>query len=235
MAPGQFLLDPDPAQAAELAAPGFVVHEVGQGHRVVVDVVGPHVNAGVADRHARLPQVEGQHRQLERHVLHRLVHRRHVVERVLGVGRQAHVGGRHDPGHQLVGGPAGEFHVAAQVQLVPQRDQLGEAVARAHQGDADVLAVQLVDQDVGGQHHDVHPVLGPHHADVGGQVLPPAAQVRLGRSAAQPVGVGPGADHGHVGRRLAAAVDGDVAVGVVGRDDVVGGPVRGRSSARSPR
>ena len=44
MAPGQFLLDPDPAQAAELAAPGLVVHELGQGRRVVVDVVGPHVD-----------------------------------------------------------------------------------------------------------------------------------------------------------------------------------------------
>ena len=74
---------------------------------------------------------------------------------------------------QLVRRPAGELDVPGQAQLVAQRHQLVEAVARADQREGDVVAAELVHHDVGGPHHDVHAVLRAHDADVRGQV--PAA------------------------------------------------------------
>ena len=169
VAPGQFLLDPGPAPLAHLQAPALVVDQRHDGLGVLVHVVGRHVHGGVAGRHPRLAQVEGDHGQLEGHVLHGLVHGRHVVERILGVRRQADVRGRHDPPDQLVGRPAGELHVPGQAQLVAQGDQVVEAVPGADQREGDVVAPELVDHDVGGPHHDVDSVLRAHDADVGGQ------------------------------------------------------------------
>ena len=47
----------------------------------------------------------------------------------------------------LVGRPAGELHVTGQAELVAQRHQVVEAVARADQGEGDVVAAQLVHDD----------------------------------------------------------------------------------------
>ena len=79
---------------------------------------------------------------------------------------------------QLVRRPAGELHVTGQAELVPQRDQLVEAVARADQREGDVVAAELVDHDVGGPDHDVDPVLRAHDADVGHEEPAPPAQLR---------------------------------------------------------
>ena len=56
-------------------------------------------------------EVEGDDRQPEGHVLHGLVHRGDVVERVLRVGRQPDVRGREHVGDVLVRHPAGELDV----------------------------------------------------------------------------------------------------------------------------
>ena len=78
-----------------------------------------------------------------------------------------------------------------QAQLVAQRHQLVEAVARADQRERDVVAAELVHHDVGGPHHDVDAVLRPHDADVGGQE--PAAAAQLGVVRAAPAAApGPG-------------------------------------------
>ena len=110
-------------------------------------------------------------------------------------------------------------------QLIAQRHQVVEAVARADQGEGDVVAAELVHDDVGGPHHDVDAVLRAHDADVGGQEPAAPAQVGVRLAAPQPLGVGSGADDGDVRGALAAPGDGDVPVGVVGGDHVVRGPV----------
>src|SRR5205807_1762517 len=124
-----------------------------------------------------------------------------------------------------VRGAPGELHVASQAQLVPQRHQLVEAVAFADQGEGDVAAVQLVDHDAGGPHHDVHAILRSHDPDVGGQVPAAALLPGVRGAAPQPLRVGAGAHHGDVAGGLAAALDRDLAVGVVGGDHVLRGAV----------
>ena len=69
----------------------------------------------------------------------------------------------------------------------------------------DVVAAELVHDDVGGPHHDVDPVLRSHHADVRGQVPAAPALRRVGLAAPQPVRVGAGADDRDVAGGLAAA------------------------------
>ena len=143
-----------------------------------------------------------------------------------GSGDRPYVGGGQDPGDQLVGRPPGELDMSGQAQFVAQRDQLVEAVARADQREGDVVAAEFVHHDVSGPDHDVDPVLRSHDADVGGEELSPATLGRVGRAALAGVRVRAGADDGDVGRRLPLRPDRDVAVGVVGGDHVVRGPVR---------
>ncbi len=116
--------------------------------------------------------------------------------------------------------------MAGQLELVRQRHQLVEAVALADEREGDVLAPQLVDDDGGGPHHDVHPVLRPHDPDIGGQVLAAAPLGLIRLAALELARVGPGADDCNVRGVLAASVYGDLTVGVVGGDHVVGAAVR---------
>ena len=111
-----------------------------------------------------------------------------------GIRRQADVRGGHDAPDQLVGRPAGELDVPGQAQLVAQRHQVVEAVARADQGEGDVVAAELVHDDVGGPHSDVDAVLRAHDADVGGQEPAAPAQVGVRLAAPQPLRIRSGPD-----------------------------------------
>ena len=91
-------------------------------------VVGLNVNRGVARGHTRFPQVEGDHGKPEGHVFHRLVHRRHVIERILGVWRKTGVRSRHNARDEFIRRPPGELHVTRQAEFVTQCYQVVEAV-----------------------------------------------------------------------------------------------------------
>ena len=83
-----------------------VVEQLGDQAGELALVVRRRVERRVAGRDARLEQVEGDDRAPHRHVLDDLVHRRDVVERVLGIGREADVGGREVARDVLVGDAA---------------------------------------------------------------------------------------------------------------------------------
>ncbi len=74
-------------------------------------------------------------------------------------------------------------------ELVAQRDELGVAVAAAHEGERDVVAPELVHDVVRRAHREVDAVLRAHHPEVGDEVPPAAAQLRAGARAAA---AGPG-------------------------------------------
>ena len=61
--------------------------------------------------------------------------------------------------------PAGELDVVREVELVAERDELVEAVAGPDQREADVVASELVDDDVGRPHDEVDAVLRSHDAE----------------------------------------------------------------------
>src|SRR5262249_40019178 len=147
MAPGQLLLDPRAPHLAHPRPSGLVVHEVNDGRGIVGDVVGPDVNRSVGGRNARLAQVERHDGKPERHVLHRLVHCRHVIQRILGVRRQAYVCRGQYPRDQLIGRPPGELDMARQAQLVAQCDQVVEAITLTNQREGDVVAAKLMYHD----------------------------------------------------------------------------------------
>ena len=114
---------------------------------------------------------------------------------------------------------------ARRAELVPQRHQFVEAVAGTDQREGDVIPAELVHDDVGGPHHDVHAVLRAHDADYAARYSRPrrelgSAAPRLSRS-----GSGPVRTTVTSAGRLAAPRDGDLPVGVVGGDHVIGGPV----------
>ena len=116
--PGQVLLDALPPPATHLGARGRVVDEVDDGAGVLVDVVGPHVDGGVGRGDPRLAQVERDDGQPEGHVLHRLVHRRDVVERVERVRGQPDVGRREDLADERVGNATGQVDDVREAELV---------------------------------------------------------------------------------------------------------------------
>ena len=96
----------------------------------------------------------------------------------------------------LVGNPARQLHVVLQSELVAQRHDLVVAVARAHEGEGDVLATEVV-YDVGcGPDRQVDAVLGAHDADIGDEVPPAAPQRRDGGRPTQALVVGAGTHHG---------------------------------------
>jgi hypothetical protein len=234
MAPGQILFHPRPAQLPHAGTRRLVVQESHDGLGVVALVVGLDVHRGLAGRHARLTQVEGDHGQLEGHVLHRLVHRRHVVERIFRVRRQTHVRARQDAGDELVWRPPGELDVAGQAEFVAQPHQFGEAVSRADQREGDVGAAEFAHHDVRRPHHDVDAVLRAHHADVRDEEPAPAAQRGLGRDTPQALRVRASADDRDVVGGLAASRHGDVAIGAVGGDHVIRGPVSRALQGQQP-
>ena len=92
---------------------------------------------------------------------------------------------------QLVRRPPGELDESAQLELVAQRHQLVEAVPRPIRVKAMSSRLELLDHDVGRPDDDVHPVLRAHHADVGGEVRPPAPQLEGRPRRLQPSGSGP--------------------------------------------
>ena len=212
----------------------LVVHQGHDGLGVLVLVVGLDVDRGVARGHPRLPQVEGDHGKPEGHVFHRLVHRRHVIERILGVRRKTGVRGRHDAHDEFIGRPPGELHVPRQAEFVTQCYQVVVAVSRADQREGDVVAAELVDHDVGRPDHDVHAVLRAHDTDVGDEEPAAAAQVRVGLTGLQPPQVRPGTDDRDLVGPLAAARHRDLPVRVVRGDDVIRGPVRPALEGQQP-
>src|SRR5262249_9323917 len=100
-----------------------------------------------------------------------------------------------------------------------------EAVPRADQRESDVIATELVDHDIGRPDHDVYPVLRAHDADVGGEKPAAPPQLRERLAATQPLHVWPGTDDCDVPGPLTASRYGDLPVGIIGRDHMVGGPV----------
>ena len=128
MAPRQLLLDPAPTRGTHASPPRLVVDQIDEQAGHLLDVVRGGVGTCLGRRGTRLAKVEGEDRESERHVLHGLVHGRHVVEGVLGVRRQADVRCRKDVPYGLVGRSPGELDEIPQLELVAQRDQLVEAV-----------------------------------------------------------------------------------------------------------
>ena len=88
----------------------------------------------------------------------------------------------------VVRNPPGEGHEVFQTELVPQRDELVEAVTASHQHERDVDSVEPVDDVVGGSQDVVHTVLWSHDADVGGEEPSTAAPRGIRIASAQPVG-----------------------------------------------
>ena len=160
-------------------------------------------------------------------MLHGLVHRRDVVERVLRVGRESDVRGREHIHDGVVGNSARQLHLALQSQLVAQCLDLVVRVACTHEGKGDVVPAEVM-HDVGsGPHRQVDAVLGSHDADVGHEVPPAAAQRRDGGPPPQALVVGAGPHHGDVLRALATTAFRDLGVRGVRGDDVVGCPEGG--------
>ena len=132
-APVELGRDPLPGGEAHRHAQLVVVEQPLDGVGERGDVAGRHVEAGVAGRDPGLDEVEGDRRQAVRHVLHRLVHRRHVVERRLEVGAQADVGGAEVLGDLVRSDATGEGDVVVEPELGRLRAQVLQAVAEAEQ------------------------------------------------------------------------------------------------------
>ena len=222
--PGEVLHDALASLAPHLGAPGRVVEERDHGLRVLLDVVGLHVVGRVGRGHPGLAQVERHDRKAEGHVLHRLVHRRDVVEGVERIGAQPEVGRGEHLAHEVVGDTTGQVDGVGETELVAAADQVVVAVAGPHERERDVVAPEPVDHDVGGAEREVDAVLRAHDAEVGHQVAATAAQIGYRLAPAQPLGVRPGAHDADVLGRLPAAGRGDGGVRLVGRGDPVGGP-----------
>ena len=179
MVPCQLLFDPGPARPSHRTPPRFVIDQVDQQPCQLIDVVRGCVDRGVGCRDSGLAQVEGDDRQSEGHVLHRLVHRGDIVQRVLGIGRDAHVGGGEDCGHVRIGDPSGERDEVRQVEAVAQRDEIVEAVARSDEGEADVATPESVYDVIRHLQYEVDTILWPHHTQIGSQMGSGSSEARL--------------------------------------------------------
>ena len=104
--PREDVHDALPALLAHVPPAFGIVEELADRAGVRGHVVRLDVDGGVVRRDTRLLQVEGDDRKLERHVLHRLVHRGDVVQRVERIRGEPEIGGREHLGHDLVRDPA---------------------------------------------------------------------------------------------------------------------------------
>ena len=108
--------------------------------------------------------------------------------------------------------------------MVAQRDKLIEAVTRTDESEADVVGARFGVPPVCHLQDEVHPVLRPHHAEVGDEVRPAAseagsAEVRRSRFRSGPVRT----TVTYAGSTPSRSED-DVPVGVVGGDHMIGCP-----------
>ena len=92
MTPGQLLLDPCSPGDTHCISPGLVIDQIDEEPSELSDVVRRRVDARLGGGHACFPQIEGDDGQSEGHVLHRLVHRRQIIQRVLGIWRNTDIG-----------------------------------------------------------------------------------------------------------------------------------------------
>ena len=144
---------------------------------------GVDVDGGDGGRHPGLLEVEGDHRQAERHVLHRLVHRRDVVERVQRVRAQPQRRGREHLGDGLVGDPAGHVDVVGEPELGHARRTRSRSSRPAPMSvKAMSSRPHVFTMRSAAASDEVDAVLRPHHSEVGHEVAPAPTKGRdLGR------------------------------------------------------
>ena len=153
-----------------------------------------------------------------------LVHGGDVVQRVLRVRGQPDVGGGQDPRRPS---SSGTRPVNSTCSARPSSSRSATRSSKQSPEPISVNAMSVRPSSCttmsAARSTIVDAVLRAHHADVGGQEAAPAAQLRVGRAAPQPVRVRAGAHHRHAPVLNPAAAHRDV-------------PVRARwSRSRGPR
>ena len=197
-----------------------IVQELRDRAGVRRDVVRLDVRRSIVCGDPRLLQVERDDGQLERHVLHRLVHCRDVVQWVERVRAQPEIRGREHLGHDLVRDPTGEGDPVRDPELFCELDQICSAVSFAHQDELDVVPSRTRELG-GGVEREIDAVLRAHDTEVRAQVPTAAPPVGIGFPAAKAIGVRARPNDRHVARGNAAPPDGRVAIRVVRRDHVI--------------
>ena len=207
-------------------SPSFdrIVEKTRHGRGEFVDVVAPGVTCRTAGRNACLMKVERHDRQTDGHVLQDLVHGGDVVEWIVGIRCQCDVCGRKAGEQALIRDAPGERDVALQSKLAGKVLHFLETVPRA---DERGMPVVVSDVSKRGERTErvVDAVLWAHDAEITKQVLFALLQCGVRDAPHKPAHVRRASDHEHSPRVLAAAVEGNLPVAPVRRNDDVGKPV----------
>ena len=142
-----------------------------------------------------LGEVVGDDRQAEEHVLHDLVHRALVRPVVLRVGVDAEVGRGQDAAEVVVAHPAGEGAQLGHADLLGVGLDARLVGAAPDQHAVDVVAAELVPQQLQRPDQMVHPVLLADLTEVDDQVALALAPGRVRWVDGQALEVGAGAHH----------------------------------------
>lgn len=224
MLPGERLLDAAPARLAHPHTSIRILEQYVDAGRELRLVVRPRVDGRIAGSHAGLAQVEGCHRARHGHVFGDLHERREVVQRARGVRCDPDIRRSEDARDLRLRDETPKLDRSAEPELAREPLGLRPRVAVAEEDRVPIAASRAQRRERSNRVIDA--VLGPHHPHVGEQVGLPAPQLRIGWFRREHREVRTIAHDEHVVRVLPAALDGDLPVGLVGREHDVGEPER---------